>query len=370
MKKKILFVLAAFDKGGIEKVTLDIVNNLDPEKYDITVYTLWYGGYCQSLVKSHIKVKPFYFKRYVIGIHRLEKYLSSSLLYGLFIRGKYDIEIAAGDGICSKIVAGSRNRRSKKISWIHMDVVARGGMFKSRAAALKIYHKFDKIVCVSQGCKEKFVDKFGCFPDIEVVYNPIPKEVILAKAEEPVEDNVFDKSTLNLVSVGRLEIEKGYDRLINCYEKLVYRDGLNFRAYIIGEGTQRNNLERMIREKKLERFVFLLGFKENPYKYLKHGNIIILPSRDEAFSLIVGEAIILHKVVVATDCAGIREWLGESDYGLVVTNTEMCLYNGIKQILTDSKLRAHYAEKLYEREQNISFNVALQKFEDICLTTD
>ena len=57
MKKKILLLLAAFDKGGIEKVTLDIVNNLDPQKYDITVYTIWYGGHCQSLVKPHIKVR-------------------------------------------------------------------------------------------------------------------------------------------------------------------------------------------------------------------------------------------------------------------------------------------------------------------------
>lgn len=74
-KKKILFLLEAFDKGGIEKVTLDIVNHLDPEKYDITVQTFWYGGHCQSLVNENIKVIPFFFKRYVKGIIRLIQYL-------------------------------------------------------------------------------------------------------------------------------------------------------------------------------------------------------------------------------------------------------------------------------------------------------
>lgn len=43
-KKKVLFLLEAFDKGGIEQVTLDIVNHLNPEKYNITVQTFWWGG--------------------------------------------------------------------------------------------------------------------------------------------------------------------------------------------------------------------------------------------------------------------------------------------------------------------------------------
>ena len=98
VKKKVLFLLEAFDKGGIEKVTLDIVNHLDPEKYDITVQTFWYGGHCQSLVISNVQVIPFFFKRYVRGIIRLIEYLPPKMLYRLFVHGKYDVEIAASDG--------------------------------------------------------------------------------------------------------------------------------------------------------------------------------------------------------------------------------------------------------------------------------
>ena len=75
-KKKVLFLVEAFDKGGIEKVTLDIVNHLDPQRYDITVQTFWYGGHCQSLVNSNVCVIPFFFRRYVKGIIRLIECLS------------------------------------------------------------------------------------------------------------------------------------------------------------------------------------------------------------------------------------------------------------------------------------------------------
>ncbi|MBQ7982703.1 MAG: hypothetical protein IJ302_03985 [Clostridia bacterium] len=130
VKKKVLFLLEAFDKGGIEKVTLDIVNHLDPEKYDITVQTFWYGGHCQSLVNENVRVIPFFFKRYVRGIIRLIQYLPPKVLYALFVHGNYDVEIAVSDGGAAKVISGSTNTKAKKVCWVHMDVVERGSKLK------------------------------------------------------------------------------------------------------------------------------------------------------------------------------------------------------------------------------------------------
>ena len=161
-KKKVLFLLEAFDKGGIEKVTLDIVNNLDLKKYDITIKTFWYGGHCQSQVKEGIKVLPFFFKRYVRGIIRLIQILPPRILHSIFIRSSYDVEIAAGDGGASKVISGSPNKNAKKIAWIHMDVLRRGSKlreFKDSKTAYNIYNKFDKIACVSNETKSNFIKK-------------------------------------------------------------------------------------------------------------------------------------------------------------------------------------------------------------------
>ena len=122
-KKKLLFLLEAFDKGGIEKVTLDIVNHLDPNKYDITIQTFWYGGHCQAQVNENVRVLPFFFRRYVRGIIRLIALLSPGMLHRLFVHGNYDVEIAASDGGAAKVISGSPNPHSKKICWVHMDVM-------------------------------------------------------------------------------------------------------------------------------------------------------------------------------------------------------------------------------------------------------
>ncbi len=366
--KKVLFVLAAFDKGGIEKVTLDIINNLDPNKYDITVYTVWYGGYCQSQVKSYIKVRPFFFKRYVKGIVRLIDYLPPRLLYKLFIRGKFDVEIAAGDGECSKIVAGSINKKSKKISWIHMDVIERGSNLRElreKGTARKIYDKFDEIVCVSEACCGKFIRKFGNYKNISIVRNPLPQNEIVKMSEEPMDDIELKHNGLNLISAGRLVEQKGYDRLIRCCNKLANHDGIDFQLYIIGEGTKRYELESLISSYKLDDRIHLLGFKANPYKYIKNMDMFVLSSRDESFSLVIGEAIILKQVVVSTDCSGIKEWLGDSEFGLVCENNEESLYLAIKKLCEDASLYSKYKRNVEIRAKQIDFNKSLKEFERI-----
>jgi glycosyltransferase involved in cell wall biosynthesis len=201
MKKKVLFLLEAFDKGGIEKVTLDIVNNLDPNKYDITVQTFWYGGHCQSLVNKNIRVIPFFFKRYVRGIIRLIDYLPPRLLHALFIREKYDIEIAASDGGAAKVISGSTNKKSKKVCWVHMDVIQQGSKlkeFKTKKSANDIYAKFNKIICVSNESKKQFNLKFGFENKSLVINNPIPTEKILKMSEEDCEIK-FDKNKFNIL---------------------------------------------------------------------------------------------------------------------------------------------------------------------------
>ena len=216
VKKKVLFLLEAFDKGGIEKVTLDIVNNLDPAKYDITVQTFWYGGHCQSLVHDHVKVIPFFFKRYVRGIIRLIEYFSPQLLYRLFVHGDYDVEIAASDGGAAKVISGSTNKKAKKICWVHMDVVARGSKLKeftNAQTAKSIYEKFDRIICVSNACRDKFLEKFSNQYSVEVVRNPLPIQEILQKAGELCRVPIC-KDTITLYCIGRLVEQKGFDRLL------------------------------------------------------------------------------------------------------------------------------------------------------------
>ena len=127
-----------------------------------------------------------------------------------------------------------------------MDVIERGSkmkVFNNVHKARKIYSKFDLIACVSDVCKAKFTTKFGYFNNICTVYNPIPKDDIIKNSQESVNDIKFkNNESLNLITVGRLVEQKGYDRLIECCNKLINDDKLHFNLYIIGDGPDKNKL--------------------------------------------------------------------------------------------------------------------------------
>lgn len=367
MKKKVLFVLEAFDKGGIEKVTLDIINNLDSQKYDITVRVIWFGGHCQSLVNKHIRVEPF-FKKYRKGIMRLFIHLPKKILYRLYIREKYDVEIAAGDGIPSRIIAGSTNKKSKKVSWIHMDVLKRGSQLKelnNKIKAYKFYEPFDLIACVSNDCKKSFIRKFGFEKKVEVIYNPVPDRDIKSLAKEDGELK-FDKSVMNIISVGRIVEQKGYDRLLEAHKRLI-DENIRYHIYIIGDGNKRNELENYINKNELSNSVTLLGFKSNPYNYIKNCDLFVVSSRDEAFSIVLAEAIILNIPIISTKCSGPNELLNNGEFGLLVENSTEGIYTGLKEMITNKELYCYYENKVKERSKDFDFNNALNKFENIIL---
>lgn len=362
-KTKVLFLLEAFDKGGIEKVTLDIVNGLDPEKYDITVQTFWFGGHCQSQVKDHVKVIPFFFRRYVRGIIRLIAYLSPRMLYRLFVHGDYDVEIACSDGGAAKVISGSTNPRSRKVCWVHMDVVERGSKlkeFRNEETGRPIYEKFDTIACVSRNGLNQFRKKFGEYTDMRAVHNPLPDQEIREKAE--LKQVKRDQRT-TFVSVGRLEVEKGFERLIEAAGRLK-AEGEMFQIRIIGDGGKREMLAEQIRREGLEDTVYLTGFSDNPYPEIAGADWYICSSLDEAYSLTVGEALVLGTPVLGTDCTGVREWLEDSRYGILLENSVEGIYKGMKQALCMSSEEYNcWKQAGAKKAQQISFRAQIGLWE-------
>lgn len=361
-----LFLLEAFDKGGIEQVTCDVVNNLDTEKYDITVKTFWYGGYCQSKVINKVKVQPFFGKKYIRGSIRLIEILPARMLHRLFIREKYDIEIAASDGGAAKVISGSPNRKSKKICWVHMDVLRRGSKlkeFSTRESAQRIYRKFDIIAPVSKACMDSFIQKFGEDYPYSVKRNPIPEDVIIEKSCEEVPIHFENK--INFVCVGRLEEQKGFDRLIEACHSLKRSTLKQLHVYILGDGSEKTQLSSLIHQYDLSETITFLGFQENPYPYIKKATVFLLPSRDEAFSIVVGESILLHTPVVATDCCGISEWLDGENCGMIVENSTEGIRKGMEKIMNNPKIVDIYRANIKHAADKICFKQAIDEFEEL-----
>lgn len=350
--KKILFLIHDLSYGGAEKVLVNLANNLDKTKYDVTIQTLFDVGVNKQFLSKDVHYIGG-MKKMFSGNAKLMKLLSPSLLCKIVIRDNYDIVVSFLEGPCSRIVSAYQG---KKVAWIHVEhntTEELSASFRNKKEMAKCYNSFDKIICVADTVKKNFSSLFDLKVDCEVLYNVNETEQIIEKSKE--EQNVIKHSngTYNIVSVGRLSFaHKGYDRLVRIHKRLL-ENGIDNKLYILGEGGDKDKLLRMISELQIENSCFLLGFEKNPYKFVSDADLFVCSSHHEGFSTAVTEALILGVPVVSTEVSGARELIGDSEYGILTKNDEDALYNGIYKILINNQLD-YYREQAKLRGKKFS----------------
>lgn len=352
---KLLFFIPGLSEGGAEKVLCSLLNSMDFTKYDITVHTI--ESYdSEKFLKPEIHYKSMNRCKTKTGKKIFSLFMrlmaELGLLYTFFIKDDYDLEIAYLETAATKFIAQSTNRKAKKIAWVHCDLSQKEGMQKSLHKVRKQYEKYDKIICVSEDVKRGFEWLFGTDFDVEVLYNIIDEDEILKKSRD-MEFSGFDDSRKHFVAVGRLAKQKNFVYLIESLKKLL-DDGYDVQLDILGEGEERGNLEKLIKLYGLEKRVFLRGFCSNPYPWMKKADYIVCSSKYEGISTVIQEALILEKPVVTTSCTGMKELLGESEYGLIAEDCENGLYCAMKQLLDDDSLELKYAQRARERSVKFS----------------
>lgn len=363
--KKVLFFIDSLGHGGAEKVLVNLINNLDNEKYDITLMTIFDVGVNKQYLKREIKYR-YLFKKLFHGNVMLFKCFSPSFLYKKIIRERYDVVVSYLEGNTTRILSGCPYSDTKKIAWIHieMDEKERFYPYRSRKECIKCYEEFDDIVGVSQTVVDSFEKQLGKRLNTRVIYNAVDTEYIRKRADELIADVEFDKDCVNLISVGRLIEQKSYKRLLSVHKRLLY-DGIKNSLYIIGEGAQKGLLERYISENHLEKTAHLLGFKDNPWKYVKNADLFVCSSWKEGFSTAVTESLIVGTPVVTTLCSGMHEMLADSEYGLIVNNDENALYEGIKSVITDIEVYEKYKNKAKERGTDFGIKESVKSVESM-----
>lgn len=373
--KKILIFVDSLNEGGVTKVLLDLLENINREKYDITVMTLYNQGVYINEVKQYAKytycfnipdsddhsVKAELYRKYWGGMLRLPE----SFMYRWFVKEKYDIEIAFMHGWSTKFISGSNNKSSKKIAWVHADLVTWDrvdGVFKSLEHHKKAYSKFDKVLCVSQTVKEGVEKKYNV-KNARVLYNPISREKILKLSNEKIDD-IKHSNKFKLISVGRLSKEKGYDRLLRVVKKLV-NEQIGCELLIIGSGKEYDKLNSYIKNNNLEYNIKIVGYKENPYKYVKSSDLFVCSSLSEGYSLVIAESLVLGIPVVSTKCSGPIEILRNGENGLLVENSEEGLYKGLKEIINSDELYMNYKNRAVKEGTKFGVDNFIKSVEEI-----
>ena len=364
--KKLLFLIPSLGGGGAERVLVNLVNNLDQTKYDVTVQTLFDVGVNRRHLKEYVTYIPG-FPWQIPGNTKLFKILSPEKLYRLLIRKKYDVVISYLEGPTARIAAGCPYPDTKLVCWIHVEQHTKetaSYSFRSFEEAQACYTRYHEIVCVAESVKKDYESIFDLPKPALVLYNTNETDQILEYGAEKVTDLALSDE-VNIFSVGRLRNEKGYDRLIRVHRALLDQ-GVAHHIYILGEGDEKEKLLQLMSEYRVEDTFHLLGFCENPYKYIAKADLFICSSRREGFSTAVTEALILGVPVVSTLCSGARELLGENnEYGIVVENSEEGIYAGMKKMLSDPLVLAHYKKKAKERGPFFSKEASVRAVENM-----
>lgn len=364
-KIKLLFFIFDLGNGGAEKVLINLVNNLDPLKYDITIRTIFSGGVNVSRLNKNIKYSSFFKISPISGVTRIFRLLSPSFLYNLFIKGKYDIEIAFMHHHPTRIITGFNNN-SKKFAWVHTVIKTKNHflrIYRNEQEFYKLYNNLDKLAFVSKEALIAFEHFYKVDTVKEIVYNVNEYSKIKSLSLETL-DIKIDSNIINFISLGRLSPEKGYGRLINVCSNLLKNGYKNWHLYILGDGGLRSELESKIEEKRLEHYITLLGFQNNPYKYLSKMDLYICSSTSEGLSTAATEAISLGIPILSTDCGGMKEIIGETNAGLIVENNEKGLEDGLKRILANPN---HLNEMKIDAKRRSSFfstEKAIRQFEE------
>ncbi len=347
--KKILFMIPNLAHGGAEKVLVNLVNNMDRDKFDVTVQTLFDVGVNRQYLKPHVRYIGGFKKQFRGNSHFL-KLFSAKTLYKFFVKDKYDIIVSYLEGPTARIVSGCQYEDVKKVGWLHVELNTPSQAslgFRSPSEAIVGYNKYDKLIAVSECVKKVFTDNLSVAVPIDILYNTNETEKIKEMSLQIPDKSEFTKQQdIPIVcSVAKLMKTKGFDRLINVHKRLL-NEGLIHKVYILGIGELQKELERKISELGVQDSFILLGFCDNPYKYVSKCDLYVCSSRREGFSTAVTESLIVGTPVVSTECSGARELLGENnEYGIVTENSEDGIYEGMKKMLSDSELLAHYKKQ-------------------------
>lgn len=371
-KKKVLFLIESFIVGGAEKVLIDIVNNLDSGKYDITVCSVYkhsvYKGYDKSFekpFKSHIKYRYLINNRIKI-LYVLFNYLLNkipNILYQLFIGNKYDTLIAFYEGLPTYWVSQTQLKGCKKIAWLHTSTeLSQQGKSKDELKKQEHYYtQFNQIIAVSKGVADSFTQLFSTLSNIKVIYNPINTAIIQEKAKQPI--SIEKKVYPTFVCVGRMTEVKGYDRWLRVLLKLKEK-GYVFQSWIIGGG-DREKYETFVKENQLTDYVVFLGHQDNPYPYMAKADWVACPSLLEGLSTVVLEGIALGKAIIVTDCPGMKELLGNNQYGIICNNNEDNLYLQIKRILSNPIIQTDFKSNVLSHRSKFDIKQSVKNIESI-----
>ena len=278
-KKRLAFFLPGLYEGGAERIVLNLAKGVSERGYDVDLVLARAEGPYMAQIPDTVRLIDLNAPRVLGSVPALIKYLRrerpSAMLSGMFAN-LIALWARRLSGVPCQLAITEHNTLSsivKSKSDLRWQVYPK--------LAKWFYPWADQIIAVSNDVANDLT-RTAKIPRklIQVVYNPIITADLQAKSKEPLDHPWFkDGEPPVILSVGRLTDQKAFDILIQAF--YFVRKNHAVKLLILGEGENRAALETLIWQLGLEQDVSLMGFVQNPYPYMAHASLFVLPSRWE-----------------------------------------------------------------------------------------
>lgn len=400
-KKKILIYPGGMKNNGITSSAINLLENLDYSRFDVTIFlnrtnnaeVLNNLNNVNENVRIILRRGPLFAslkEMYIVNFIRqrglnktFEKWLYPKKVYErdfrkVFGNSKFDyaIDFSGYSMFWANLILASHAKR--KFIFLHSDMKAdmkrtingKRPHYLNVKGAISTYQYFDKLISASDATKQLNKEKINqknlnkkfatarntinitkinqLKNDDSDKYEKHGESVLVNVRDNKVHSVRFSDEDFKIVTVGRLSPEKGFDLLIEAVSELVGHYP-KVKLYIIGEGALRNQLQKQIKQLKLEDNVFLLGQRSNPFYIMKHSDLLALTSYYEGQSMVLLEALTLGMNILASDIEANRYVLNDGKFGKLVSHD-------IKDI---AKAIEHFIKKendVYETFDYLSYN--------------
>lgn len=413
-KEKILLYPGGMKHNGITTSVINLLANINYDKYDVTVFTnntnnVEQLNNLQSL-NDNVRIvlrrgpmiatfKELYQNEFVRqrGIYKsFEKRLYPKALFEREFRKifgdsqfDYAIDYSGYAMFWSNLILASGAK--KKYILLHSDIKSdmertvkgKRPHYQNLKGVISLYPYFDKLVSVSEATKKLNQTNFGGLKlknrhiasrntiNIEKINQLVDDDsdlfekngtpVLPTLTEHGMEAIEFSQDDFKIVSVGRLSPEKGFDLLIKAVAELAPKYP-QLKLYILGDGPLKGTLKSLVEQLGIQNHVYFLGQRRNPFFIVKRADVFALTSHYEGQSMVILEALTVGTNVLASDIIANRYVLEDEKYGMLVEKNEVDIAKGLEQFINGTnKDYAKFDAVAYNEETIQEFYSLLER---------
>lgn len=356
-QKKLIIFMPSMDGGGVEKNLIIITNFLSKYVQNLSLIT-FDNGFNKKFTK---KIKIINFKKKTNKkFSKYFKYFICLLLLIKEVLKNRQTSVISFQANIYTIILSSILR----FKLIIRSNASPSGWTKSHIKnyLFKIFFQLPEAIIVNSLDFKKEIDKKFSIKS-SLIYNPLNKNEILSRSKERIKLKLFKrKKSLKLINISRFTDQKDHLTLLRAFKKI--HQIINVELLIIGYGANENKIINFINQNKLQNKIKVLGFQDNPYKFIRKSDVFILSSRFEGLPNVLLESLVLKKFIISSDCpTGPREILENGKFGFLFKIKD---YKQLSLLILEyAKNRSKYQKKIqlgYKSLHKFDLNLNANKY--------